>query len=142
MKRIVSFDVGTHTVGIAQSDILQTFAHPLKTLRFQEHDWEKLWIELEQLINFKEVSTCVIGLPFHMNHTTGDSAKRSERFADFLQEHIDDKIKIAYFDERLTSIQAEKILIHADMSRKKRKKVIDTVAAVLILEGYLQANHR
>ncbi|MGL5041653.1 MAG: Holliday junction resolvase RuvX [Culicoidibacterales bacterium] len=143
MKRAVAFDVGSHTIGLAQSDVMKFMAQPLKTLRCQENEWTKALDNIFQIIDFKEVDTYVIGYPKMMNNTIGPSAERSIRFETKLRKYLNklalvEQPQIMLVDERLTTVQAEKILVSADMNRKKRKTVIDTVAAVLILEDYLK----
>lgn len=140
MKRYVAFDVGSHTIGVAQSDLLKTIAQPVGTIRIQEHNWDKAMVEIASSVDLKSVEKAFVGLPKNMNNTLGESAERALRFKDIFEEYLQSQkldIEVIMSDERLTTVQAEKILIQADMSRKKRKKVIDTVAAVLILETNL-----
>lgn len=144
MKRAVAFDVGTHTIGVAQSDTLKFMAQPVKTFRYQENQWNNALIDIFKVIDVKTIDVCIIGFPKMMNNTIGESAERSKRFEKKLKRFLEKvektaDIKVVLSDERLTTVQAEKILIAADMNRAKRKTVIDTVAAVLILEDYLNS---
>ena len=142
MSRIIAFDVGTHTIGVAQSDLLQTLAQPVKTFRGLEQEWGKMCTEIFSVIPYNTVSTVVIGMPKNMDNSMGESAARSQRFKKSLEKHLRKQnittIEIVFFDERLTTKQADQILIGQNLRREKRKKVIDTVAAVLILEDYLR----
>lgn len=140
MKRIIALDVGSHTIGVAQSDLLQMIAQPVETLRFLESDWDKAFIALAEIVELQSVEKAIVGLPKNMNNTLGPSAERSQRFVEAFKAYLDAQhldIQIILADERLTTVQAEKVLISADVKRKNRKKVIDTVAAVLILQNYL-----
>ncbi|GBU10456.1 putative pre-16S rRNA nuclease [Erysipelotrichaceae bacterium] len=147
MKRAVAFDVGTHTIGVAQSDVMKMLAQPIKTFRYQEAEWAVAFKAIFEQLELKSIDVYVVGYPKMMNNSLGESAKRSERFAQELADYIKlvwvgAEIEIILQDERLTTVQAEKILVSLDMSRKKRKAVIDTVAAVLILEDYLQSQKK
>lgn len=141
-KRIVAFDVGTHTIGIAQSDILQMIAHPLQTLRIDEYHWSLAITEILKLVVLQDVSTFVVGYPKMMNNTIGDSAERSQRFATLLQAHLatieGNQANVVMYDERLTTKQAQRIMTVNKTKIHKRKQIVDTIAAVLILEDYLR----
>ncbi|GAE35065.1 Holliday junction resolvase RuvX [Halalkalibacter akibai] len=133
--RALGLDVGTKTIGIALSDELGWTAQGLSTLRRNEESPEKDFQAIVDLVNEHNVDTIVIGLPKNMNGTIGPSGERSQEFADTLSELVSCTIKM--WDERLTTVAAERMLISADVSRKKRKQVIDKMAAVMILQGYL-----
>jgi len=143
MKRAVAFDVGSHTIGIAQSDLMRMFAHPVQTLRVQEHDWDMALEQLHTLLVFSEIDTYVIGLPLTLKNNDSASSLRAKRFYDTLQKHLtaqnidEATYRITLFDERFSTQSAQSLLISADMRRNKRKKVVDTVAAVIILDNYL-----
>ncbi|WP_332690699.1 Holliday junction resolvase RuvX [Halalkalibacter lacteus] len=133
--RALGLDIGTKTIGIALSDELGWTAQGLTTLKREENKEEKDFEAIASLVEEHGVDTIVIGLPKNMNGTIGPSGERSQVFADTLSEYVSCTIKM--WDERLTTVAAEKMLISADVSRKKRKQVIDKMAAVLILQGYL-----
>ncbi|MGI6360901.1 MAG: Holliday junction resolvase RuvX [Bacillota bacterium] len=131
--RLLGLDVGKATIGVAISDPLGWTAQGLKTLR--RRDPASDFKYLLDLIKQYEVEEIVIGLPLNMNGSKGPAAEYTENFAQQL-EKISGK-KIIYWDERLSTVAAERVLLEGDVSRKKRKKVIDTMAAAYILQGYL-----
>lgn len=133
--RIMSLDVGSVTIGVAVSDLLGWTAQGVETIRHTIR--EKDFARLQELVDQYEVEEFVIGMPLHMNGTKGKRAEQTELFAKELEEAFP-QIPYRFWDERLTTVMAQKQLIAADVSRKKRKKVIDKMAAVVILEGYLQ----
>ncbi|KHF41971.1 Holliday junction resolvase RuvX [Halalkalibacter okhensis] len=133
--RVLGLDVGTKTIGVALSDELGWTAQGLTTLRREEGEEDKDFQAIANLVEEHGVDTIVIGLPKNMNGSIGPSGERSQLFADTLSNHVSCTIKM--WDERLTTVAAEKMLISADVSRKKRKQVIDKMAAVMILQGYL-----
>ncbi|MED1600707.1 Holliday junction resolvase RuvX [Alkalihalophilus marmarensis] len=133
--RALGLDVGTKTVGIALSDELGWTAQGIETLRRNEEDPESDFLKIAELAKQNDVETIVIGLSKNMNGTIGPSGERCMEFADSLKEHVD--CEFVMWDERLTTVAAERMLVSADVSRKKRKKVIDKMAAVMILQGYL-----
>ncbi len=134
--RCLSLDVGDKTVGIAVSDPLGLTAQGVKTIRRTsiKNDVK----ELGNLISEYEVDTLVIGWPKNMNGTEGERCELVRNFAAKVQDAFPD-VKQIFWDERLSTVAAEKSLIAADVSRKKRKKVIDKMAAVYILQGYLDS---
>ncbi|MFD1850193.1 Holliday junction resolvase RuvX [Oceanobacillus bengalensis] len=133
--KIVGFDVGSKTIGVAVSDALGWTAQGLTTIYWDENDIHSADKELQQIINDHEIEKAIVGLPKNMNGTIGERGEASERFALHIEETF--HIPIEMWDERLTTMAAERVLLEADMSRKKRKKVIDKMAAVMILQGYL-----
>lgn len=140
--RVMGLDVGTKTVGVAISDAFGWTAQGIETIKIDEAN-EKFGIErVAELMNSHEVSSFVVGYPKNMNNTIGPRAEASERYAELLRETFEKPVFL--WDERLTTSAAEKMLISADVSRKKRKQVIDKMAAVMILQGYLdsQSNKR
>ena len=124
--RIMSLDVGSQTIGVAVSDVFGWTAQGLETIRHTTR--EKDFVRLRELTDAYKVEEFVIGMPLNMNGTKGMRAEKTEEFALELAAAFPD-IPYHFWDERLTT---------ADVSRKKRKKVIDKMAAVAILEGYLQ----
>lgn len=133
MHKKMGLDVGDKTIGVALSDIMGITAQPLKTIR--RKGYERDFEELMQIIELNSVDEIIAGLPKNMNGTLGPQGEKVIKFIEKLQKAID--IKVEYWDERLTTVAAQKALIEADMSREKRKKVVDMVAAALILQGYL-----
>lgn len=131
--RIMLLDVGSRTIGIACSDALLMTAQGIETIR--RTSLEKDFNRLQELIAEYEVHELVVGMPKNMNGTKGERAEKTEEFVEKMKEVID--LPVTYWDERLSTVMAERQLIAADVSRKKRKSVIDKMAAVVILQGYL-----
>jgi len=132
--RYLGLDLGTKTLGVAVSDITGTIATSLTILR-HEDDHEYLIEELKKIIDEKKVETIVLGLPKNMNNTIGERGEMVLSFKEKLESSV--SLPVILEDERLTTRVAESILISADVSRKKRKKVIDKMAANIILQSYL-----
>ncbi|RNF40980.1 Holliday junction resolvase RuvX [Planococcus salinus] len=133
--RIMGLDVGSKTVGVAISDALGWTAQGIETVKINEQQEDFGIARLGELIKQYEVTEIVVGYPKNMNNSIGPRAEASERFAALLEEVY--SIPVVLWDERLTTMAAEKMLISADVSRKNRKKVIDKMAATMILQGYL-----
>lgn len=131
--RIMALDVGSRTIGIACSDALLMTAQGIETIRRTslENDFNRL----RELISEYEVHELVVGMPKNMNGTKGDRAEKTEEFVEKMKAVID--LPVTFWDERLSTVMAERQLIAVDVSRKKRKGVIDKMAAVVILQGYL-----
>ena len=137
--RVLGLDVGTKTIGVAVSDEMGWTAQGVETIKINEEKNELGIDRIQELIKQYEVNTIVVGLPKNMNGTIGPRGKACESFAEFLAGRFN--LNIVLWDERLTTIAAERLLISADVSRKKRKQVIDKMAAVLILQGYLDSKN-
>lgn len=131
--RIMGLDVGDKTIGVAISDELKYTAQGIEVIRRKttSDDFKRL----AELINEYNVKEIVVGLPKNMNGTIGPRAELIKDFSKLLENEL--KLKVVFWDERLTTVAAERALIEADVSRKKRKLVIDKMAAMLILQGYL-----
>lgn len=129
----MALDVGSRTIGIACSDALLITAQGIETIRRTslENDFNRL----RELISEYEVHELVVGMPKNMNGTKGERAEKTEEFVEKMKAVID--LPVTFWDERLSTVMAERQLIAADVSRKKRKGVIDKMAAVVILQGYL-----
>lgn len=145
-KRVLALDVGDRTCGVAASDELGLTAQPLKTLRYKNPAERKaLFDELARIVSERRSTTIVVGLPVNMNGTEGPQAGKVRDFVAALKERLfklkvdPERIEWIFWDERLSTSGAERALIQADVSRAKRKNVIDTMAAVFILQGYLAA---
>lgn len=134
--RIMALDLGTRTIGVAVSDVTGLIANGIETVRrtSPERDFSRL----EQLVAQWEIGEIVLGYPKNMNGTIGERAKVSEQFAEELKNRFPG-ISVVLWDERLSTIAAERVLIDADLQRKKRRKVIDMMAAVVILQNYLDS---
>ena len=133
--RIIGLDLGTKTLGIAVSDLTETISTGLTTLRFSENNPKEIINDLKKIIDEYQAKRIVIGLPKNMNNTLGDAVNRTRDFVSYLRTIFD--FPIEEQDERLSSVSANKVLIDADISRKKRKEKVDTVAATIILQNYL-----
>lgn len=134
--RKMSLDVGARTIGIAVSDLMGMIANGVETIRrtSEEKDYERI----AQLIKEHEVDTLVVGYPKNMNGTIGERAQACEAMAHKLEDMFPE-VKVVLWDERLSTVAAEKVLVDADMRRNKRKKIIDMMAAVVILQNYLDS---
>ncbi|MDC7952313.1 Holliday junction resolvase RuvX [Liquorilactobacillus mali] len=132
----MGLDVGSKTVGVAISDLLGWTAQGIEIIPIDE-DNEEFGIErVKELVQQYEISGFVLGLPKNMNNTSGPRVEASKKYGELLKETFG--LPIDFQDERLTTVAAERMLVEqADTSRKKRKKVIDKVAAGLILQNYL-----
>lgn len=138
MNRYMALDVGDRTIGVAISDPLFIMAEGHSTI-FRE-SIEKDLESLKKIIISENIIKIVVGLPKNMNNTIGPQGEKVLTFVEDLKNYLlenDFDIEIVMQDERLTTVSAERILIEGNMSRKKRKKVIDKVAATYILQGYL-----
>lgn len=129
----MGLDVGDRTIGVSVSDMMGLTAQGVTTIKRESK--KKDIEELKKIIKEKNVNCIVSGLPKNMNGTIGPQSEKVMKFCDLLKEETG--IEIEYWDERLTTVSAEKMLIQGDVSRKNRKKVIDKLAAVLILQNYL-----
>jgi putative holliday junction resolvase len=134
--RIMALDLGTKTIGVAVSDATATIARGIETIR--RKGIKNDFLRLEEIITEEEVETIVVGYPKNMNGSIGERAQVSEAFVETIKENYPN-MKVVLWDERLSTVSAEKILISADMRREKRKKIIDMMAAVVILQNYLDS---
>lgn len=134
MGRIVGIDFGTVRLGIAISDETKTIARTLLTLSASKKSEETADALLKKIQEFK-VEALVIGMPFHMNGRIGFLGDEVMHFAELLK--MKSGLPVVFWDERLTTVQAERSLREAQLSRKKRAKVIDSVTAVIMLQSYL-----
>src|SRR5690625_4047085 len=137
--RILGLDVGSKTIGLAVSDALQITAQGLTTLTWNENDMSSADEALKKVISEYEVSEIVVGLPKHMNGTLGERGEISQIYARRLARVF--SLPVHLIDERLTTVAAERALLEADVSRKKRDQVIDKMAAVIILQNFLDHRH-
>ncbi len=134
--RVMGLDVGSKTIGVAISDELGITAQGLKTIK--RKTMEDDFRELEDIISQFQIGKIVVGLPKNMDGSLGKQAECVLGWIDLLKQKV--PLPIETWDERLSTVEASRTLLKADLSRKKRKGVIDKLAAVLILQGYLQRN--
>ncbi len=136
MKRYMALDIGDRTIGIAVSDLLGLTAQGVETIRRrkEEDDLKRLGELMEQY----ETKSLVSGLPKNMDGSEGERCNIVKEFMAKVQE-VYPEVEVTFWDERLSTVAASRSLIEADVSRKKRKKVIDKMAAVFILQGYLDS---
>ncbi len=131
--RVMGLDIGSNTIGVAVSDELGLTAQGLKTIRRKSREEDLR--EIDTIISQLEIRKIVVGLPINMDGTVGKQAEMILKWTKVLEENC--RLPVVTWDERLSTVGASKILLEADLSRNKRKKVIDKLAAVLILQGYL-----
>ena len=135
MERILGFDVGDKTIGVAVSDLLQFTAQGITTIKrtSKKDDYNAV----EALIKEYDAKKIVVGLPKNMNGTIGPQGEKTIKFAEKIKNKFN--VEIIYIDERMTTMSAERILIEGDVRRENRKKYIDKVAATYILQQYLDS---
>ena len=132
--RYLGLDLGSKTLGISISDTTNTIASVYTTLRFSEDNSLDTLDELKKIIEDNNITALVLGLPKNMNNTLGPRALITLEYKEKLEQELN--IEVILYDERLTSVISNNVLIDADISRKKRKKKVDGLAAVIILQGY------
>lgn len=135
MMRCLGLDLGTRTLGISLSDTTATIASTLKTIRFADEDYDSLLPEIQALVDEFQVTTVVLGLPKNMNNSIGPRGEATMMFQQKLEAYLG--IAVVLQDERLSTVEAANYMIAADMSRKKRKAKVDSLAANIILQTYL-----
>lgn len=133
--RYIGLDLGSKTLGISISDKTNTIASIYKTLFFDEIDYDKLINKLKIIVEENDITTIVLGYPLNMNNTVGQRAEISIEFKKIIENKLE--IPVVLMDERLTSVISNNVLINANVSRKKRKKKVDGMAAVVILQSFL-----
>ena len=137
--RIMGLDYGSKTVGVAVSDALLLTAQNIETIcREQENKLRRTLARIQELCLEYEVEEIVLGFPKNMNNTTGDRAEKSLEFAEMLKKRTG--LPVVMWDERLTTIESERILMEAGVRREHRKDYIDKMAAAIILQSYMDAN--
>ena len=134
--RCLGLDLGTKTLGLAMSDKTNFIASPYRVLRWDGEDYELLFKDLDIIIKDNSITDLVLGLPKNMNNTLGFAAERSLKFKEALEGRYN--MEVHMIDERLSTMEATNYLLTADVSRKKRKQVVDGVAASIILDTYLK----
>ena len=133
--RYLGLDLGTRTLGVSISDTTKTIASLLCTIHFNDSAYDELIPKLETIIKENDISKIILGLPKNMNNTIGPRALETLNFKDKIEKELG--IEVVMQDERLSTVEAANYMIAADMSRKKRKKKIDSLAANIILQTYL-----
>ena len=136
--RILGLDYGSKTVGVAVSDPLGLTAQKVETIwRKQENKLRRTLARIEELIAEYEVEKIVLGFPKNMNNTVGERAEKALEFGEMLKKRTG--LEVIMWDERLTTVEADRTLIEAGLRRENRKQYLDGIAAVFILQGYLDS---
>ena len=133
--RCLGLDLGTRTLGISLSDATNTIATTLKTIRFQEEDYDILLPQIKELVEEFNIYKVVLGFPKNMNNSIGPRGEVTIEFQKKLQEYLN--MEVILQDERLSTVAAHNYMIAGDVSRKKRKEKVDSLAASIILQTYL-----
>ena len=137
--RTMGLDYGSKTVGVAVSDPMGITAQGIEIIRREKENHMRSTLRrIHEIVNEYEVGTIVVGNPKNMNGTSGERAEAAKAFAETLKQRTD--LPVVLWDERLTTVEAKKTMMAAGVRREDRKKYVDKIAAVLILQGYLDAN--
>ena len=137
--RAMGLDIGSVTVGVSLSDGLKMIASSYTVIRYEVEN-EDLYKKIVDIIKEEEVDELIVGMPYHMNGDFSVGCERSRRFIEGIKKLID--VKFVEIDERMSTVSAHNALLTFDVSRKKRKQVVDKVAATVILQSYLDRNSR
>jgi len=137
--RAMGLDIGSVTVGVSLSDGLKMIASSYTVIRYEEEN-DELFQKIVNIIKEEEVDEVIVGMPYHMNGDFSEGCARTRRFEEKIKSLID--IKIVEIDERMSTVTAQNALLAFDVSRKKRKQVVDKVAATVILQSYLDRNSK
>ena len=137
--RAMGLDIGSVTVGVSLSDGLKMIASSYTVIRYEQEN-EELFQKIVNIIKEEEVDEVIVGMPYHMNGDFSLGCERTRRFEEQIKKLID--IKIVEVDERMSTVTAQNALLSFDVSRKKRKQVVDKVAATVILQSYLDRKSR
>ena len=135
--KVLGLDLGEKTLGIAESDLMGIIAQGIENFRFEDNNYD---IALDRVIYYvkkDDIKEIALGLPLHMSGDESEHSKLARLFKTMIEEKLPN-IKVVLIDERWTTKQANRRLLEADFSRKKRKNIIDKMSAVVILETYLQ----
>ena len=136
--RVIGLDYGTKTVGVALSDALGITAQPVETItRKEENKLRKTYARIEEIISQNDVTKIVVGLPKNMNNTIGERAEACMEFANNLERRTG--LEVVMWDERLTTVAADRTMMEAGVRRENRKEYVDMLAAQFILQGYLDS---
>lgn len=134
--KVLGLDLGEKSLGIAESDLMGIIATGIENFRFESLDFDKALERVKYYVKRDNIKEIALGLPLHMSGDESDHSLMCRQFKEKIEEEIPG-VKVALVDERWTTKQASRYLLEADLSRNKRKKVIDKMAAVCILEAYL-----
>ena len=138
MRRILGLDYGTKTVGVALSDELHITAQPLETItRKDANKLRKTYARIEELVKEYDVEKIVLGLPKNMNNTEGERCEKTLEFKEMLVRRT--SLPVTLWDERLTTVSADRAMIEGNIRREDRKQYVDKLTAVFILQGYLDS---
>ena len=135
--KILGLDLGSKTLGVAISDALGIMAQPRETFMFKTEHYKHAIEYVVELTNKESISIIVLGLPKNMDNTEGDRVEKSRRFAKKIEDATG--IKVVLWDERMTTMQANRVLIDGGVRREDRKKYVDKLAATIILQSYLES---
>lgn len=138
--RFIGLDLGTKTLGVSISDKLGLIASFYKTIEFESEQYNTLIEPLKSIIDEYKIDKIVLGFPKNMNNSIGFAGERSLNFKKILEDNFNKEVILE--DERLSSVEANNIMIQGDLSRKKRKKKVDALAATIILQRYLDRKGR
>ena len=133
--RYLGLDLGTRTLGCSISDISGTIASTLKTIRFPDSEYAVLIPQIKEIVHEYEIGKIILGFPKNMNNTIGPRGETTLEFKKMLESELG--LEVILQDERLSTVEATHYLLQADLSRKKRKKKVDSLAANIILQTYL-----
>ena len=137
LKRILCLDVGDKSIGVAISDSSHTIAQGVCSIRFSSFSPQEKANRIKELLFSLEVGKIVVGLPLDLKGREGEQAKKTREFVGMLKEKVG--VPVIFFDERFTTLAAERSLKEGGLSIQKRKKLKDKVAAIILLQGYLDA---
>ena len=137
--RVLGLDVGSKTIGVALTDEAGIAAHPLQVIGRKGTDTDVSTIRT--IVAEHDIRQIVIGMPYELSGKVGHRARRVQEFANALRDKLGDAVELHEQDERFTTAEAERVLLDADLSREKRKRVIDQQAAALILQAWLDAQN-
>ncbi len=133
--RYLGLDLGTKTLGMALSDLTATIANAYQVIRFSEQDYDSILPKIKLIVEQEQVAKIVLGLPRNMNYSIGPRGQETIAFKEKLEDYL--KMEVILQDERLSTVEAHHYMLDADMSRKKRKEKVDSLAANIILQTYL-----
>lgn len=133
--RYLGLDLGSKTLGLSLSDKTGTIANSYKVIRFENENYSSLLLILKEVIEKEKVDCLILGLPKNMNNTIGERATITLQFKEIIEKEL--KKEVILMDERLSTVSAHNYMIESNMSRKKRKEKVDSVAATIILQNYL-----
>ena len=135
--RYLGIDLGSKTVGLAMSDTTLTIASTYKTIFFKDEDYNSTINEIKDIIKENNITKIILGLPKNMNNTEGERCEKTKEFAQMLERRTG--LSVVLWDERLTTVAADRHMMESGIRRENRKQYVDEIAAVFILQGYLDS---